>query len=58
VDAVEEDARRLVGGVLRDELAAEGAPGDRAAERGAPALGPLDRRAHRVDRGEALDEGR
>ena len=32
-DAVEEDARRLVGRVLRDELAAEDALGDGAAKR-------------------------
>ncbi len=55
-DAVEEDGGRLVCRVLRDELAAEGALEDGAAQRGAAALRTLDRRAEGVDRPEPLDE--
>jgi len=56
-DAVEEDARRLVGRVLRDKLAAEGTLEDGAAKRGPAALRALDCRAERIDRPEPLDDG-
>ena len=49
-DTLEQGARRLVGRVLRDELAREGTLEDQAAKRGAFALRALDRRAERVDR--------
>ena len=51
-DAVEQDGRGLVGRVLRDELAAEGALEDRAAERRRAAPRPFDRSAEGVDRRE------
>jgi hypothetical protein len=48
----------LVGRIRRDELAAEGALEDRAAEGGRAALCPLDRGAERVDRRELLLDAR
>jgi hypothetical protein len=53
-DAGEENVCGLVGRVLRDELAAEGALEDRPAERLRAALRAFDRTAERVDRREAL----
>jgi len=44
----------LVGGALRDELAAAGALAHRAAERGGAARRPFDRGAEHVDRRELL----
>ena len=53
-DAGEKGFGGLVGGVLRDELAAAGALEHRAAEGGRAALRPLDRGTERVDRRELL----
>ena len=57
-DPGEEQLGRLVGRVLRDEFAAEGALEDGPAEGSGAALRPLDRGAERVDRRELLLDAR